>query len=126
MKNRQSMAEIFFSSFNVPALFFAPQPVLALYASGRHTGCVLDSGHSVTQCIPISEGFALPHAIKRMNIAGNEVTTYFQHLLRKSGVTFHSSSEREIVRIIKEKQFNKKNKLCLCNMYVFICMYVQL
>lgn len=42
--NREKAAEIFFEGFNAPAIFFAPQAILSLYASGRTTGLVLDSG----------------------------------------------------------------------------------
>ena len=73
-------------------------------ASGRLTGCVLDSGHGVTSCVPICEGFALPHAVTRMDLAGSDVNTYFSHLLRESGISFHTSSELETIRIIKEKE----------------------
>jgi len=104
IKNRVRTAQIFFDQFNVPALYFAPPPVLALYASGRLTGCVLDCGHGVTSCIPICEGFALPHAITRMDVAGDDVNKYFQRELRQVGVVFHASSEIETVRIIKETE----------------------
>jgi len=103
VRNRSAMAKTFFEAFDVPALFFAPPPVLALYASGRLTGCVLDSGHGMTQCVPIYDGFALPHAVTRMEVAGGDVDQYFQHLIRRfSGVTFHTSSELELVRELKE------------------------
>jgi len=104
VRNRAAMAKTFFEAFDAPALFFAPPPVLALYASGRLTGCVLDSGHGVTQCVPIYDGFALPHAITRMEVAGADVDKYFEHLIRKlSAVTFHTSSELELVRDLKEQ-----------------------
>lgn len=77
--------------------------ILYRYASGRKTGCVLDSGHGVTTCVPICDGFALPHAITRMDVAGDEITSYFQLLLRKAGITFHTSAEMETVRMMKEK-----------------------
>jgi centractin len=104
VKNRRYMAQTFFEAFEVPGLFFAPSPVLAMYATGRLTGCVLDSGHGVSQCVPIYDGFALPHAVTRMDVAGHDVDGYFQLLLRRlSGVTFHTSAERELVRDIKER-----------------------
>ena len=43
-QNRERAAEIFFETFNVPALFISMQAVLSLYATGRVTGVVLDSG----------------------------------------------------------------------------------
>jgi len=82
-KSREKMAEIFFETFNVPSLFISMQAVLALYASGKTTGVVLDSGDGVTHCVPMYEGFALPHAIRRVDLAGRDVTKQLQLLLRK-------------------------------------------
>ena len=55
-RNREKAAEIFFETFNAPALFISMQAVLSLYASGRTTGVVLDSGDGVTHAVPIYEG----------------------------------------------------------------------
>jgi len=102
-KNRERMAEIFFESFNVPALYVSVQAVLSLYSSGRTTGVVLDIGDGVAHSVPIYEGFALPHSITRSDIAGRDVSRYLQLLLRKEGHKFVTSSEFEVVRQIKEK-----------------------
>merc|ERR1719411_907019 len=80
------------------------QAVLSLYASGRTTGVVLDSGHGVTHCVPVYEGFSLPHAYTRMDVAGADVTEYLNLILKKSGVNFHTSAEMETVQRIKEKE----------------------
>jgi centractin len=77
--------------------------VLALYASGRTTGIVLDSGDGVSHAVPVYEGFAMPSSIRRIDVAGRDVTEYMQVLLRKSGYVFHTSAEKEVVRIFKEK-----------------------
>eukprot|EP01083_Nonionella_stella_P318000 1160258_1 len=103
IRNRVDTARIFFEQFNVPALYFAPPPVLSLYASGRLTGCVLDCGEGLSSVVPICEGFAIPHAIERIDIGGAEITNYFSFLLKRSGCKLNrSSSEKEIVRKIKE------------------------
>jgi centractin len=101
--NRETAAQIFFDTFNVPALFTSVQAVLSLYASGRTTGIVLDSGDGVSHAVPVFEGFSVPHAIRRIDIAGRDVTDYLQLLLRKSGHHLHTTAEREVVRTIKEK-----------------------
>ncbi|KAF0381816.1 actin-related protein [Gigaspora rosea] len=101
--NRETAAQTFFETFNVPALFASIQAVLSLYSSGRTTGIVLDSGDGVTHAVPVYEGFALPHAIRRVDIAGRDVTEHLQLLLRKAGYNFHTTAEKEVVRIIKEK-----------------------
>jgi len=61
----------------------------------------------VTHVVPVYEGFALPHAISRMDVGGRDVTEYLQVLLRKGpcNYTFHTSAEMEEVKSIKEKQY---------------------
>ncbi|KAH8097747.1 hypothetical protein JL720_657 [Aureococcus anophagefferens] len=72
--NRERMTQIMFETFNVPAMYVNIQAVLSLYASGRTTGCVLDSGDGVSHTI-----------------------------LTERGYSFTTTAEREIVRDIKEK-----------------------
>jgi centractin len=101
--HRDKAGEIFFETFNAPALFVSPQATLSLYASGRTTGVVLDSGDGVTHCVPVYEGFTIPNAITRMDVAGRDVTEYLLLLLRKAGYVFHTSAEKEVVKALKEQ-----------------------
>jgi actin-related protein len=101
--NREKMTQIMFETFNAPALYVSIQAVLSLYASGRTTGIVLDSGDGGSHTVPIHEGYSLPHAVMRIDLTGRELTDYLEKNMMERGYPFCTHPEREVIRDMKEK-----------------------
>jgi actin, other eukaryote len=101
--DREKMTEVVFETLKCRRFYVNVQAVLALYASGRTTGLVLDVGEGKTHAVPIFEGFPLPHAVLRSSLAGKDLTVYMKKLLMESGYRFETPTEEDQVKIIKEK-----------------------
>jgi len=101
-QNREKMTRIMFETFNVPCLYLSMQAVCSLYASGKTTGVVMDSGEGITHAVPIYEGYAIPSAIQRIQLAGSNITEYLKVILNERGLSFTTSAELEVVRDMKE------------------------
>merc|ERR1711998_250786 len=102
-ENREKMTQIMFETFNVRRFYVAIQAVLSLYASGCTTGVVVDCGDGVSHTVPIYEGYSMPHAIQRINLAGRDLTDYICKILTESKITLHTSAERMSAMKIKEE-----------------------
>ena len=46
-------------------------------------GVVIDSGDGVTHVIPVAEGYVIGSCIKHIPIAGRDITSFIQQLLRE-------------------------------------------
>ena len=93
-----------FETFQVPAMYVANQAVLSLFASGRTSGIVLDSGFEVTNIVPIYQGHVLEKAILRPPpYAGRDLTYYLMGSLANRGYSLNTGEEEDIVCGIKEK-----------------------
>lgn len=101
---REKMTQTMFETFNTPAMYVAKKPVLALLASGRTTGIVLDVGETESHAVPIYEGHALPHAITSRALGGSDLTDYLTRLVavEHGWRLTTTSSEIEIARDLKE------------------------
>ncbi|CAM9176842.1 unnamed protein product [Hapterophycus canaliculatus] len=96
---RQEMAAMMFETFKVPALSVCNSSVLALFASGRTRGLALEVGGGVAHAVPVFEGFALNHAVLRLEGAGQDITHRLKLLLEERGHRLPFDT----IRDIKEK-----------------------
>lgn len=102
-RKREITAELMFERFKVPALYLAIQATLALYASARTTGLMMDTGDGVTHAVPIYDGYCLPHGVSRLDAAGRDITRYLTHLLLDNSHLSVSRGKETMVKDIKEK-----------------------
>ncbi|QKX62251.1 uncharacterized protein TRUGW13939_09410 [Talaromyces rugulosus] len=103
LKNRQTMAEVMLEGYNFGGVYVAIQAVLALYAQGLSSGVVVDSGDGVTHVVPVFESTVLNHHIRRLDVAGRDVTRNLIALLLRRGYALNRTADFETVRQIKEK-----------------------
>ncbi|EFC39465.1 hypothetical protein NAEGRDRAFT_72694 [Naegleria gruberi] len=102
-QNREKMTEIMFETFRIPSMYVSIPAVLSLFATGRTTGIVLDSGDGATNIVPIFESHALEYAVRRLDWAGRDLDYYMSRILSERGFSFFTREEMDIVREIKEK-----------------------
>lgn len=99
---RSQIASRLFKSFKVMSVCLVNSAVMCLFATGRTTGIVLETGEGVSFAVPIVEGFSLKHAIFRSDLAGRDVTRYFMRLLSEKGINFGEQLV-DVVRDMKER-----------------------
>lgn len=81
-----------------------------LYTKARARGlriatrvaCLVCAAQFVTCAHPLCAGFSIKGAAERVDLGGRDVTNQLAALLRRAGHTFHTSAERETLRMVKE------------------------
>ena len=63
--NKEKLTQIMFETFNIPFLHQSITPLLSLYASGRTTGLVIDSGGGVSHIVPT---LSIMHVLMLYNV----------------------------------------------------------
>jgi|DEB0MinimDraft_12_1074336.scaffolds.fasta_scaffold44947_1 actin, other eukaryote len=99
--DRQMMAEILFDRFKVKSLQIMNTAALSMYSTGKVTGLICESGEALTYTVPIFEGYALPHAYQKLEVAGQDVTQRLIDQLEEVGIKV--KGHREHVRSLKEQ-----------------------
>lgn len=101
--NRERIVDVMFQKFGFSHVYIGVQAVLALYAQGLMSGLVCDSGDGCTHTVPVNQGFILASGVKRMDLAGTDVTEYLIKLLQRRGYAFNRTADFDTVRRIKER-----------------------
>lgn len=92
-----------FDRFHVPAVSVAHDAAMGLRSADRSTGVAVCIGHHVTHIAPIIEGFALPHAYTRLDLAGDDVANHLLELLHIRGISIRCEDGWRAVQRAKEK-----------------------
>jgi len=103
--SRQWVAEIMFEKLKVKSLAIFNTAVLSLFSTGRTRGLVVESGEGLTQAVPVFEGYAIPHAVFKMEVAGLDITEKVTKLMEQADGGDHSGSAR-VMQALKEKVCN--------------------
>ncbi|NXJ51317.1 ACT protein, partial [Spizaetus tyrannus] len=94
--NQEKVAELLFEGFGVPAMLVLPRSLLAAYSYGRTAGVVVGSGAGTSYAAGVREGYALPHATFRLDVAGDALTLYLGRLLGSRGVRLDADPLRRL------------------------------
>lgn len=73
-ENKKQLCDLMFEKFKIASFSLQNTAVLSLFSTGTTTGLVTECGQGLSYAVPVFEGYALPHAIHRTNIAGQDVT----------------------------------------------------
>ncbi|KAK3580594.1 hypothetical protein CHS0354_002694 [Potamilus streckersoni] len=101
--DREKVAQIMFETFKVPAIYIGNQAVLSLYATGRRSGLVVDSGHEFSHVTPVFEGFPIQEATLHLECAGKDLGMYLTTVLNEKGVSLSPDADIDIIKEMKEK-----------------------
>lgn len=103
LKNREKTLEYMFERFHAPAFYLANQAALSLYASGRNTGIVLDSGYEVTHSIPVLQGIVQIDATFRLDIGGRDLGYLLMKQLEEANSSHNTQALKDKIHEIKAR-----------------------
>lgn len=84
----KELLQYVFETEKMPAFFSIKKSILSLFANGRTSGVVLETGASLTQLVPVSEGYTLYKSIVSMNVGGDTMTNnILSHIEEKRGTS---------------------------------------
>ena len=100
--NKKQLCDLMFEKFKIASFSLQNTAVLSLFSTGTTTGLVTESGQGISYAVPVFEGYALPHAIHRMDIAGQDVTEKLMREIQGGGESRLKDDHFYHVRDMKE------------------------
>jgi len=101
-RHKQEMAEMMLDYFKVKSFSLMNTAVLSLFSTGKTCGLVAECGEAISCTVPVFEGYALPHAMHYIDVAGQDVTKKLLEELMISGEPV-KEKHLQYVRDIKEQ-----------------------
>jgi actin-related protein len=101
-REKTKMIEIMFETFKVKSFQVCNTAALSMYSTGKVSGLVVESGEALTYTVPVFEGYALPHAMIKLELAGGDITQEVMNNLIKAGVK-RDALHKENIRDLKEQ-----------------------
>ena len=90
-----------FETLGVKSLAIMNTAVLSMYSSGRVSGLVAEVGEGISYTVPVFQGYALPHAQIKLEVAGWDVTHRMINSLEEMGKRV--SGHADVIRDMKEQ-----------------------
>jgi len=109
-ENREKTTEIMFEKYKTPHLLLMPRPVLALFATGRTEGCVVQSNYDVTYITYTYESKVIKHASYCIKVGGKDVTEY---LMKIAPEPQRVSSDKPFIPSFESYNTMKESVCCL-------------
>ena len=83
------MAELLFENFNILGVYWSLSNVTGIFAEGKTSGLVIDSGFTGTYALNIFEGYPVEDNLSKSNLGGNYL---------------NESLEKQVSEIINKKR----------------------
>ena len=99
----EKLAEVLFETHEVPGIYLGVPAVFCLFAQGKTTGVVLDSGECLTSAIPIYDGTPFPMASQCLNFGGRDISQYIERHFEATGIDINSLADLNILDTIKQE-----------------------
>ncbi|ELP91711.1 actin, putative [Entamoeba invadens IP1] len=101
-KIKEKICQIAFETYNFPLFCLISQPVLSLLSTGKSTGFCVESGHGVTQFVPVYEGSKMQMGVSCLELAGQDVSESIEKIANEKGFTYEDIIEKVKINDIKE------------------------